>query len=82
MSDDTTVSRESHIYCQVSSHLHIYIYIITSSRKNGKPFYTPMDADPEQNLMFFFLISLLLCQVLFSSFGVLVFRVVFLGGFL
>ena len=31
MSDDTTVSIESHIYCQVSSHLHV----ITSSRKNG-----------------------------------------------
>ena len=52
-SDDTTVSRESHIYCQESSHLHI----ITSPRKNGKPFYMPMDADPEQNDVFFLLLG-------------------------
>lgn len=56
-SDDTTVARESHIYCQVSSHLHI----ITSPRRNGTPFYTPMDADPEQNDVFFFLGSLFCC---------------------
>ena len=75
------LSPENLIFIVRYHHIYIYIYnyIVKKEREAVLHAYgcwsrTKFDV--------FFLISLLLCQVLFSSFGVLVFRVVFLGGFL
>ena len=70
MSDNTTVSREYHIYCQASSHLYIV-------KKERQAILCTYGCWSQKDWLgdFFWEISLFWCRVLFLGFGVFVFGV-------